>query len=46
DVSEEANVTLGRWAWCSSFVDINNDGWEDILVANGMVTGTDDTGDL
>lgn len=46
DVSEEANVTLGRWAWCSSFADINNDGWEDILVANGMVTGTDDTGDL
>lgn len=46
DVSEEANVTLGRWAWCSSFTDINNDGWEDILIANGMVTGTDDTGDL
>ena len=23
-----------------------NDGWEDILVANGMVTGTEDTGDL
>ena len=46
DVSEEAKVTLGRWAWCSSFMDFNNDGWEDILVANGMVTGTDDTGDL
>lgn len=46
DTSEEANVTLGRWAWCSSFADVNNDGWEDILVVNGMVTGTDDTGDL
>lgn len=46
DVSEEAGVTLGRWAWSSNFVDFNNDGWEDLLVANGMVTGTEDTGDL
>jgi len=46
DVSEEAGVTLGRWAWSSNFVDFNNDGWEDLLVANGMVTGTPDTGDL
>jgi hypothetical protein len=46
DVSEEAGVTLGRWAWGSNFVDINNDGWEDLLIANGMVTGSDDTGDL
>ncbi|XOV69731.1 MAG: FG-GAP repeat domain-containing protein [Verrucomicrobiota bacterium] len=46
DVSEEAGVTLGRWAWSSNFVDFNNDGWEDLIVANGMVTGTPDTGDL
>ncbi len=46
DVSEEAGVTLGRWAWSSNFMDFNNDGWEDLLVANGMVTGTPDTGDL
>lgn len=45
DVSPEAGVTMGRWAWGSSFVDINNDGWQDILVANGFIT-TDDTGDL
>ena len=38
DVSLEANVTLGRWAWGSRFVDINNDGWQDILVANGFLT--------
>lgn len=38
DVSVEANVTLGRWAWASRFVDINNDGWEDLVVANGFVT--------
>ncbi len=45
DVSEAAGVTVGRWAWGSNFVDINNDGWEDVVVANGFLT-TDDTGDL
>lgn len=44
-VSAEAAVEVGRWAWSSKFVDLNNDGWDDILVANGMVTGSD-TGDL
>lgn len=45
DVSEATGVTLGRWAWGSKFADLNNDGWEDLYVANGFVT-TDDTGDL
>ena len=40
-----ANVTKGFWAWGSSFVDINNDGWEDLFVANGFMT-RGDTGDL
>ncbi len=39
DVSEDAGVTIGRWAWGSKFVDLNNDGWEDLVVANGFVTG-------
>lgn len=39
DVSVDAGVTIGRWAWASKFVDINNDGWEDLVVANGFVTG-------
>ena len=46
DVSVSAGVTEGRWAWGSNFADINNDGWQDLLVANGMVTGTNETGDL
>jgi hypothetical protein len=46
DVSIAAGVTLGRWAWCSNFVDINNDGWDDLVVANGMLTREEDTGDL
>ncbi len=46
DVSVSAAVNMGRWAWSSNFVDINNDGWEDIVVANGMVTSAEDPGDL
>jgi hypothetical protein len=45
EVGAEAGVELGRWAWSSVFVDLNNDGWEDLLVANGYMT-TEDTGDL
>ena len=45
DVSESANVTMGRWAWASRFLDVNCDGWDDLIVANGYATN-DDTGDL
>jgi len=41
DVSEQAAVTMGRWAWASRFIDINNDGWQDLVVANGYVTNED-----
>jgi len=43
DSSVEAAVTLGRWAWSSNFVDINNDGWQDLLVANGFITQRETT---
>jgi FG-GAP-like repeat len=45
DVSMSAGVTVGRWAWGSNFVDLNNDGREDLIVANGYVT-QQNTGDL
>jgi hypothetical protein len=41
DVSGDAGVEMGRWAWSSVFLDFNNDGWEDLLVANGYLTGED-----
>ncbi len=45
EVGAESAVEMGRWAWSSIFLDINNNGWEDIFVANGYIT-TEDTGDL
>lgn len=39
DVSVPMQVTMGRWSWGSLFVDINNDSWDDLLVANGFITG-------
>ncbi len=46
DTSVESGVTVGRWAWSSNFADLNNDGWEDLVVANGYITGEEDGGDL
>ncbi len=43
--SADSGIEFGRWAWASMFADINNDGWDDLLVANGFLTG-DQTGDL
>ena len=43
--SADSGIEFGRWAWASMFADINNDGWDDLLVANGFLTG-DQSGDL
>ena len=45
DVSAPAAVEIGRWAWSSLFADVNNDGWDDLIVANGYIT-TENSGDL
>ena len=41
DVSVEAGVTMGRWGWASLFADINNDSWDDLVLANGYFTGSE-----
>ncbi|MDA2912815.1 VCBS repeat-containing protein [Acidobacteriia bacterium AH_259_A11_L15] len=38
DVTEEAGVWMGRWAWSSNFFDLDLDGYEDIFIANGFIT--------
>ena len=45
ETGKSLDVETARWAWGSLFADYNNDGWEDLLVANGYIT-TEDTGDL
>ena len=45
DQSLAAGVNMGRWAWGSLFVDFNNDGWEDIYIANGFMSSPE-PGDL
>lgn len=45
DVSLQTGTTMARWCWASTFADLNNDGWPDILAANGFITA-EDTGDL
>jgi hypothetical protein len=41
DRGVDLGVTLGRWAWGSLFVDIDNDGWDDVYVTNGFITADD-----
>jgi Flp pilus assembly protein TadD/peroxiredoxin len=33
-----ARAAIGRWAWSSDTLDFDNDGWDDLYVANGMLT--------
>jgi Flp pilus assembly protein TadD len=33
-----ARAAMGRWAWSSDALDFDNDGWDDLYIANGMLT--------
>ena len=45
DASLDTGTAMGRWAWGSLLMDLNNDGWEDIYVANGFMSAPQ-SGDL
>jgi tetratricopeptide (TPR) repeat protein/peroxiredoxin len=39
--SERAGVFMGRWAWSSDSWDLDHDGFPDLYVANGYISGAD-----
>ncbi len=39
NVSSQAGVEMGRWAWCSDAWDFDHDGYSDIYIANGYISG-------
>jgi Flp pilus assembly protein TadD/peroxiredoxin len=41
NVSSQAGVEMGRWAWCSDAWDFDHDGYADLYIANGYITGAD-----
>jgi Flp pilus assembly protein TadD len=41
NVSQEAGIEMGRWAWSSDALDFYHDGHDGLYVANGYITGAD-----
>jgi hypothetical protein len=41
DVTNPTAEGFAGWAWGSKFADLNNDGWEDLYVANGYISQPD-----
>ncbi len=45
DTTVRARAAMGGWAWASDAIDVDSDGWQDLYVANGMLTRTASEGD-
>ena len=41
NVSEQAGAGMGRWAWSSDAWDFDHDGYSDLYIANGYISGPD-----
>jgi Flp pilus assembly protein TadD/peroxiredoxin len=44
NVSSPAGVEMGRWAWSSDSWDFDHDGYPDLYIANGYISGPDHSG--
>jgi len=40
DVGARSGTTMGRWSWSSDSWDFNRDGYPDLYIANGMISGS------
>ena len=41
NIAETANAAVGRWAWSSDAWDFDHDGYSDLYIANGYISGFD-----
>ena len=41
NVGRQAGVEMGRWSWSSDYWDFDHDGYADLYVANGYISGPD-----
>ena len=41
DIANMAGVSFTDWSWASLLVDLDNDGWKDIIVSNGIKKDVD-----
>jgi tetratricopeptide (TPR) repeat protein len=41
DVTKPSQVGMGRWSWSSDSFDFDHDGFADLYIANGMISGTE-----
>ena len=41
NVGPQAGVEMGRWSWSADFFDFDHDGYSDLYVSNGYISGPD-----
>jgi Flp pilus assembly protein TadD/peroxiredoxin len=42
NIGRQAGVEMGRWTWSSDFWDFDHDGYSDLYVANGYISGPEE----